>query len=165
MAAEKFNPYGPEFQALRLEALERDKRRCCACNHDGSQYRLEIHHRRYRDPPLLEDLYTFCVECHDIWTDAQRRKRYARRSTISVEDTPPESGRPNGIVREIPPMLEEVPQEIGRPNGIVRERPPMLDYEVPETGRPMASRNEQVPEEKSETTTEVELWMLITITM
>ena len=91
MADPQFTPkpgiYGPAFQERRLEALERDQHRCCACNHDGSEYRLEVHHRTYENgaSPKLEDLYTFCVRCHDVWTSIMRGDRYARRDVQTTE--------------------------------------------------------------------------------
>ena len=90
MAAPEFtrpDTYGPAFQARRLEALERDKHRCCACNHDGSEYGLQVHHRTYEngENPKLEDLYTFCVRCHDVWTGIMRGDRYAGREVDTVE--------------------------------------------------------------------------------
>ena len=87
MADRHHSIYGPEFQERRLEALERDQHRCCACNHDGSEYRLEVHHRTYENgaSPRLEDLYTFCVRCHDVWTDIMRGERYGNRDVQVVE--------------------------------------------------------------------------------
>lgn len=79
--------YGPEFQERRLEALERDRNRCCACDHDGSIYQLQVHHRTYKNgtKPKLEDLYTFCVRCHEVWTSVMRGARYDKRDLQAVE--------------------------------------------------------------------------------
>lgn len=109
--------YGPTFQARRLEALSRDEHRCCACNHDGSLYRLEVHHRTYErgNSPLLSDLYTYCTRCHDLWTSAMRGDRYGDRG-IAV----PEHVRVSPASRPyIPTRVEPATVEI-RPTTVVR---------------------------------------------
>jgi hypothetical protein len=101
--------YGQAFQERRLEALARDHNRCCACNHDGSVYRLEVHHRTYENgtDPKLEDLYTFCVRCHDVWTDIMRGDRYDARVHKTPEyQGPPPGGRPVPESREDPVIVE-----------------------------------------------------------
>lgn len=111
--------YGPQFQALRLEALERDQHRCCACNHDGSEYRLEVHHRTYQNDPLqLTDLYTFCVRCHDVWTSLQRGDRYDARVPIQIDDVSPydSNARPMPRVRANIIAKDEVIERAERPD-------------------------------------------------
>ncbi len=74
--------YGKNFQEARLRVLERDGYRCRTCDHDGSDYRLEVHHRHYRDGanPKDEDLVTLCVVCHDLITNKMRDERYAKKA-------------------------------------------------------------------------------------
>ena len=78
--------YSKNFQEARLRVLERDGYRCRTCDHDGSIYRLEVHHRHYRDGanPKDEDLITLCVACHDLITNKMRGERYSKK--MSVED-------------------------------------------------------------------------------
>lgn len=54
----------PEWAAKRDQALERDARRCRACN---SPEKLEVHHRTYArlGHEDLNDLTTLCESCHE----------------------------------------------------------------------------------------------------
>lgn len=80
--------YGKNFQEARLRVLERDGYRCRTCDHDGSEHRLEVHHRHYRDGanPKDEDLITLCVACHDLITNKMRSNRYSRKD-LTLEDS------------------------------------------------------------------------------
>ena len=100
--------YGENYLELREQALERDKRKCCACYHDGSQYRLETHHRTPDGHPANRDdnylklhhLYTFCERCHDLWTDRDRADRYARRGPLDVPEVAlSQNARPSATVK------------------------------------------------------------------
>lgn len=53
-----------EWAAIREQALERDGRRCRACNSDT---KLNVHHRTYerRGCEFLNDLTTLCQRCHE----------------------------------------------------------------------------------------------------
>jgi hypothetical protein len=80
--------YSKNFQEARLRVLERDGYRCRTCDHDGSIYRLDVHHRHYRDGanPKDEDLITLCVACHDLITNKMRGDRYSRKE-LTLEDS------------------------------------------------------------------------------
>lgn len=54
----------PEWAVMREQALERDGRRCRACN---SETKLNVHHRTYarRGCEDLNDLTTLCQRCHE----------------------------------------------------------------------------------------------------
>ena len=62
--------------------LERDGHRCRMCNHDGSEYPLELHHRSYEPFHDPNNLTTLCKLCHDVYTDHQRRLRYGLKEPI-----------------------------------------------------------------------------------
>lgn len=69
------NRYGSGWAVARKRALERDEV-CQHCGHDGTEYRLEVHHiipvRRFREASTatvadahdLENLVTLCKRCH-----------------------------------------------------------------------------------------------------
>lgn len=63
----------------RLAELEASGFRCRVCNHDGSQSPLEVHHRTYENlfNEQASDLTTLCRDCHRVFTDHDRRRRYA----------------------------------------------------------------------------------------
>lgn len=84
-------------------------RRCMGCNHDGSDHRLETHHRNKDSygpagsyvPCRPSDLTTFCVPCHDLHTSADRKQRYENKdhsrgfgATVKTFSTPPSDRRP-----------------------------------------------------------------------
>ena len=72
------NDYGPNWQAQRKLALERDGRRCRTCGASGDDITLHIHHIRpfreygyvpgvnenYRVANQLDNLVTLCPSCH-----------------------------------------------------------------------------------------------------
>ena len=62
--------------------LERDGHRCRMCNHNGSEYHLELHHRSYESFHDPDNLTTLCKLCHDVVTDHQRRLRYDSKDPI-----------------------------------------------------------------------------------
>lgn len=70
----------------RLQAIQRDCGRCVLCN---SSEDLEVHHRTYENfgNEKLEDLYTFCRQCHEIVTDALRRRKYEAVQPVEVADS------------------------------------------------------------------------------
>lgn len=80
--------WGKNFQEARLRVLERDGYRCRTCDHDGSEYRLEVHHRHYRDGdnPKDDDLITLCVVCHDLITNKIREDRYGKKELTDDTD-------------------------------------------------------------------------------
>jgi hypothetical protein len=59
----------PNWQRKRLEILNRDSFRCCACDND--QRTLHVHHKQYVSGRMAweypnEELATLCELCHDI---------------------------------------------------------------------------------------------------
>jgi hypothetical protein len=83
VAAMTYEEYiaSPQWRKLRALAIERDGSMCRGCPNIGG-LPLEVHHARY--PPRgewhldrVENLTTFCVECHDLHTSHQRAKRYS----------------------------------------------------------------------------------------
>ena len=70
------------WQEKRQLRLNIDRHMCQTCHHDGSEYRLEIHHKTYErfgceDVEL--DLITLCSECHEAITTVIRRRRYKKK--------------------------------------------------------------------------------------
>jgi len=68
-----------EWRAKRQERLVIDGNECQTCGHDGSVYRLEIHHKHYRSfmrEDVSRDLITLCSQCHEAITAAIRGRRY-----------------------------------------------------------------------------------------
>ena len=70
----------PQWKAKRLQVLDRDHHRCCAC---GSTENLQIHHHHYDElgHESLDCLATFCKTCHkevDKLAAEQRRKKHVR---------------------------------------------------------------------------------------
>lgn len=80
----------PEWQALRVQALERDGYACRVCN---SSKQLDVHHRTYErfSHEDLNDLTVLCRKCHEKHHNivkAERSKpsrRKPRRSGSRVE--------------------------------------------------------------------------------
>lgn len=63
----------------RDERLAIDGNKCQTCLHDGSLWRLEVHHKTYErlgDENVLRDLITLCVSCHEAVTNVIRSRRY-----------------------------------------------------------------------------------------
>lgn len=78
----------PEWTQIREVVLQRDKT-CVIC---GSTDRLSVHHRRYSSPMINhffdpDFLVTLCHECHEMVTDAQRRKRYKTKNEWPEHNT------------------------------------------------------------------------------
>ncbi|WP_438275826.1 hypothetical protein [Nitrobacter sp.] len=63
----------------RLAELEASGFRCRLCNDDGTESRLEVHHRTYKNlgNEHVGEPTTLCRGCHRLVTDHQRRLRYA----------------------------------------------------------------------------------------
>jgi hypothetical protein len=84
------------FAQAAAAAKTRD-RRCMGCNHDGSEYSLEAHHRNKKAygssaetmyaPCRPSDLTTFCVRCHDLHTNADRSQRYGKKDHRPMSGT------------------------------------------------------------------------------
>ncbi|MCA9980243.1 MAG: HNH endonuclease, partial [Anaerolineales bacterium] len=71
------------WRQKREKRLEIDGHCCRMCDHDGSLYRLEVHHRpssykRIPNESVEDDLTTLCVRCHDLATNAIRGDRYEK---------------------------------------------------------------------------------------
>ena len=69
----------------RRQRVILDDYRCRLCDHDGTLWRLEVHHRpssyaKIPNESMLHDLITLCTRCHDAVTNAIRGDRYQRRS-------------------------------------------------------------------------------------
>jgi hypothetical protein len=69
----------PEWAAKRQERLALDNHRCRTCGHDGTLWRLEVHHVSYRgfggDEDVENDLITLCASCHDAITNVIRSRK------------------------------------------------------------------------------------------
>jgi hypothetical protein len=71
-----------EWSLKRAERLAVDQNQCQACLHDGSEWRLEIHHKTYErlgHEDVGRDLITLCCQCHEAVTNVIRSRRYAGR--------------------------------------------------------------------------------------
>lgn len=82
----------PSWLAKRQARLEIDGHRCQTCLHDGSQWRLEVHHKTYErlgNEDVLRDLITLCSQCHEAVTTVIRRRRYDGQPVIVFEDVFP----------------------------------------------------------------------------
>jgi hypothetical protein len=69
----------------RADRLEIDGHACQTCGHDGSQWRLEVHHKTYErlgDEDVQKDLITLCCDCHAAITSVIRERRYADRPIL-----------------------------------------------------------------------------------
>lgn len=71
-----------EWNRKRKQRLEIDKHRCRFCDEDGTNYRLEVHHRpssyaKIPNESVKDDLITVCSFCHQIITERIRQRRYA----------------------------------------------------------------------------------------
>ena len=87
-----FMIYGRSYQKAKLERMEFAGKRCEICNHDGSEYRLECHHRGdkaykkdERDELEMGDVLIVCERHHDAITESDRKARYAKRSSFELE--------------------------------------------------------------------------------
>jgi len=69
----------PINPTLKRMILFRDET-CVLCNHDGSEYPLQIHHRTYEryGNEELRDLCLLCTRCHDFVTNYIRQDRFAK---------------------------------------------------------------------------------------
>lgn len=79
----------PNWRLKRQARLEIDRHRCQTCLHDGSQWRLEVHHRTYDrlgDEDVLRDLITLCSSCHEAVTSVIRQRRYEGQPVIVFRD-------------------------------------------------------------------------------
>ncbi len=78
----------PEWAAKREQVLERDARRCRACN---SPEKLEVHHRTYArlEHEDLNDLTTLCESCHEHFHRKMKQDEIMAR-TYSAPRTEPE---------------------------------------------------------------------------
>ncbi|NBT36459.1 MAG: hypothetical protein EBT03_13150, partial [Betaproteobacteria bacterium] len=66
----------------REQRLQVDGRRCKTCHHDGSNWRLEVHHATYGRlgrEDVETDLVTLCSQCHEAVTSVIRSRRYESR--------------------------------------------------------------------------------------
>ncbi len=66
--------------ALKREhRKEIDSHRCQTCLHDGTLWRLEVHHKTYErfgNEDVERDLITLCSQCHEAVTSVIRSRRY-----------------------------------------------------------------------------------------
>ena len=72
------------WSSKREQRLKLDSYRCRLCDHDGSDWRLEVHHRpasyaKIPNESVEDDLITLCARCHNAITNAIRTGRYANR--------------------------------------------------------------------------------------
>jgi hypothetical protein len=72
------------WQRKRKERLALDNYQCRLCDEDGTDYRLEVHHRpsSYKKIPnesSADDLITLCSVCHNLITNRIRERRYTNR--------------------------------------------------------------------------------------
>lgn len=69
----------PQWKQRRQKVLERDSFQCQACL---SSEDLEVHHKTYArlGHEDLDDLITFCHDCHEAITTVIRRRKYKSQS-------------------------------------------------------------------------------------
>lgn len=74
----------------RLAELRAAGHRCRLCFASGTETRLEVHHRTYRNfrCELAEDLTTLCHDCHLHVTCMERARKYARSPVLPSNDVP-----------------------------------------------------------------------------
>ena len=125
------------WKAKRLIRLEIDGHCCQTCGHDGSDFRLEVHHKYDGSPnygykkPLGEedpatDLITLCVQCHDAITNSVRLRR-------------PDKKLPEfSFVTEVPSSKREVISYVENPR-IKVEIDSAVDSTQRTNGRPIES--------------------------
>ncbi len=68
-----------QWACKRDARKELDSHRCQTCLHDGTVYRLEVHHKtyeRFKNEDVEKDLITLCVQCHEAVTNVIRCRRY-----------------------------------------------------------------------------------------
>ena len=85
----KYISSSPVWAAKREARLKIDGKRCQTCHHDGSDYRLEVHHATYDNfghEDVENDLITLCVRCHNAITSVTRQRRYECRD-ICVDNS------------------------------------------------------------------------------
>ena len=85
----KYISSSPVWAEKREARKKIDGNKCRTCHHDGSQYRLEVHHATYDNfghEDVENDLITLCVRCHDAITNLTRKDKYGGR-VISVDDS------------------------------------------------------------------------------
>ena len=84
----RYAPRAVPWQVKRQQRLELDGNRCRTCGHDGTVWRLEIHHVSYEhwgDEPM-DDLITLCAACHRAIEDSKHRQgRGVRWALVSDE--------------------------------------------------------------------------------
>ena len=82
----------PAWKAKRIDRLILDNDRCVVCKHDGSVYRLEVHHVHYENfgnENVTYDLMTVCSQCHKRLENIRRALVYnARTHEPSLVDVP-----------------------------------------------------------------------------
>ena len=79
----------PAWRATRAQRLAIDGHKCRTCGHDGSIWRLQVHHISYARlgaEDVQQDLITLCSSCHSAITEAERRRRKARALAPAFED-------------------------------------------------------------------------------
>lgn len=79
----------PAWRATRAQRLAIDGHKCRTCGHDGSIWRLQVHHVSYVRlgvEDVQQDLITLCSSCHSAITEAERRRRKARALAPVFED-------------------------------------------------------------------------------
>lgn len=94
------------WQSKRQERLRIDKHQCRLCGGDGTEYRLEVHHKpqsyiRIPNESVEDDLTTLCERCHDIVTNIIREDRYEKR-TLAVDFYSGSQERKNHETRKWP---------------------------------------------------------------
>jgi hypothetical protein len=86
--------YGKSWPEKRSQRLAIDGHKCQTCLHDGSEWRLEVHHKTYErlgSEEVVGDLITLCSQCHEAITSVIRSRRYAGRPvSIGVVSSTPQ---------------------------------------------------------------------------
>lgn len=77
-----YNEYmqSADWRSKRRQRLEMDGHKCRLCDHDGSKWRLEVHHRpscyaKIPNESPVDDLVTLCARCHHFVTTSIRKDR------------------------------------------------------------------------------------------
>ena len=83
--------YGQSFDRSRMDRMKFARNKCEFCNHNGTNYRLECHHKSGESYELdlkneltMHDVVIVCVSCHDAITDKQRRERFQQNRSYKL---------------------------------------------------------------------------------
>lgn len=83
--------YGTSYQSARAARVKLFGNKCERCRRKGGEHRIEFHHwdaESYeldkRNEMKVADGVLLCVECHDLFTDFERRQRNQANAKVSL---------------------------------------------------------------------------------